>query len=101
MGKLKQHISLSADVIRLVGQQLPDVYYEFSGEALSNDIHPRLVLSSIDPEFKGRVMAEIQLIDQNGFPFFYSEPRSQLPEQWDIQPEDLNDTFVIIINQSQ
>lgn len=80
-----QSVTIRKDIVSLVGNRNADIYQEVDGTRYSDGITPRLVISSIDPEFEGRVMAEMQLIDSDGFTVFYSEPRDTLPEKWVAQ----------------
>lgn len=77
-----QSLQVRDDIASLIGKRHSDVYQEIDAPCFSEGLTPRLVISSVDPEFEGRVMAELQLINSDGFAVFYSEPRDTLPAQW-------------------
>lgn len=75
-------MSVSDKMASLVGKLQENIYEEIDGPTYSNGLQARLVISSLDPEFQGKVKAELQLIDPAGFPVHYSEPNESLYGKW-------------------
>lgn len=75
-------MTVSDEMADLVGNLKKDIYEEIDGPTYPNGLQARLVISSMDPEFQGKVKAELQLIDPAGFPVHYSEPNQSLRGKW-------------------
>lgn len=80
----------------LLGQQQGEIYHEIDGPIFSDGIQARIVISNLDPEHLGKARAELQLVAQDGFTIYYSEPKDQLTGKWSAHCD--GEKYLLTIN---